>query len=82
MSATIETGLITPGDVLTEIDPTISVEAFVTSDSTVLVNGQVFDSLDSAAEAAGALNLTGMEFWAKLVDGEPVSLQQLSEELA
>lgn len=77
VAALIDSGLLAPGEVLTEVDPDLAVEAFVTADRTVIVAGQVYDSLDLAAEAAGAVNLSGLEFWAREVDGEPVSLLQL-----
>ncbi len=77
VAALVDAGLLTPGEILTEVDPDLAVEAFVTADRTVMVAGQIYDSLDEAAEAAGAVNLSGLEFWARDVSGEPVSLLEL-----
>ncbi|MDR3069177.1 MAG: hypothetical protein LBU50_06720, partial [Cellulomonas sp.] len=60
-----ELGLLLPGDLLDPVDPTWTVDAVVSDDGNVVIDGiHVFDSLDTAAAHLGITNMDGLDFWA------------------
>src|SRR5699024_2691435 len=75
----IEAGLLKEDDLLDPVDPDWVVDAVVTADGQVLIDGvNTYESLDAAARALGVSNLSGEEFWA-LQDGENlIPLSKLS----
>lgn len=61
----IEGGYLKPGDLLDPVDPDWVVDAVITDDGTVRIDGNLdFDSLDEAARHLGVTNISGFEFWA------------------
>lgn len=75
----IEAGLLKEDDLLDPVDPDWVVDAVVTADGQVLIDGvNTYESLDAAARALGVSNLSGEEFWA-LQDGDNlIPLSKLS----
>ncbi len=58
-------GYLLAGDQLDPVDPDWVVDAVVTADGTVQIDGvHEFDSLDAAARFLDVTNVTGFEFWA------------------
>lgn len=73
-----EAGLPKAGDLLDPIDPEWVVEAVVSDDGTIVINGsEVFDNLDGAAEFLDVTNIGGYQFWALETDDELVPLSEL-----
>lgn len=59
-----------PGDLLDPIDPDWEVDAVITEERTIRINGDIdFDSLDEAAQHLNVTSLSGFEFWALEKDG-------------
>lgn len=59
-----------PGDLLVPIDPDWEVDAVITEERAIRINGDIdFDSLDEAAQHLNVTNLSGFEFWALEKDG-------------
>ncbi|MFE5336081.1 DUF262 domain-containing protein [Isoptericola sp. NPDC056573] len=71
-------GALRPGDLLDPIDPDWQVDAVVSEDGTIVIDGtHVFDSLDDASRFLGVTNVSGFEFWALERDGGLASLAEL-----
>ena len=71
----IERDLLRAGDHLDPVDPTWEVDAVVTEDGTILIDGvEEFDSLDDAARYLEVTNISGFEFWALELDGDVIPL--------
>lgn len=67
-----------PGDLLDPIDPDWEIDAVITDDRTIRINGvDEFDSLDEAAHFVGVENLSGFEFWALEKDGGLATMAEL-----
>lgn len=76
----LERGVLKPGDLLDPVAPEWVVDAVITNDGTVQIDGtEAFDSLDEAARSLGVTNLTGLEFWALEMGGEVHQLTGLHE---
>lgn len=61
----VKTGVLSPGDLLDPVDPQHVVDAVISSDGSILIDGtHEFDSLDDAAQFVGVSNVGGFEFWA------------------
>ncbi|MFL0422960.1 GmrSD restriction endonuclease domain-containing protein [Kocuria rhizophila] len=71
-------GYLLPGDQLDPVDPEWVVDAVVTPDGTVQIDGvHEFDSLDDAAHFLKVDNVPGFEFWALEQDGGLASLNEV-----
>ena len=71
----LDSGVLVVGESLVGLVQDIRVEAEITEDRVARFNEDAYDTLDDAARAAGATNLTGLEFWSREVEGELVPLQ-------
>lgn len=79
----IDQSLLRPGDFLDPVDPNWEVDAAVTDDGTLLIDGvHEFDSLDEAAHHLGVTNMSGYEFWALETDEGLLPLAELSQAAA
>ena len=75
----IEAGLLKEDDLLDPVDPDWVVDAVVTADGQVLIDGvNTYESLDAAARALGVSNLSGEEFWALQDGNNLIPLSKLS----
>ena len=75
----VEAGLLREGDLLDPVDPDWVVDAVVTADGQVLINGvNTYESLDTAARALGVSNLSGEDFWALQDGNNLIPLSKLS----
>jgi hypothetical protein len=75
----IEQFLLKPGDFLDPVDPNWVVDATVTDDGNLLIDGvHVFDSLDEAAHHLEVTSMSGYEFWALETDEGLVPLRELA----
>lgn len=76
----VERSLLSAGDNLDPVDPGWEVDATISEDSTLVIDGiHVFDSLDEAAHHLGVTNMTGLEFWALETDEGLVSLAEIAQ---
>lgn len=85
LSQLLETSLLREGDMLAPADPSWEIDAEITQDGNLVINGtDEFDSLDEAASYLGVNNVSGVEFWALVTDEGLVLLGDLvrSPELA
>ncbi len=74
----IARGVLTSGMLLDPVDPDWSVDAVVSEDNTVVIDGvHAFDSLDEAARHLGVTNVSGFEFWAVELDDGITPLTEL-----
>ena len=74
----LERGVLDVGSLLDPVDPDWSVDAVVTEDRTILIDGiHAFDSLDEAARHLGVTNVSGFEFWAVELDDGITPLAEL-----
>lgn len=74
----LEQGYLLPGDQLDPLDPDWVVDAVVTEDGTVQIDGvHEFDTLDDAAHFLEVTNMSGFEFWALEHDGGLASLPEV-----
>lgn len=81
LSELFDDGFLLPGDLLDPLDPDWSVDAVVTDDGTIQIDGvHEFDSLDAAAQHLGVTNLSGFEFWALEKDGGFASLAEVVDD--
>lgn len=81
LSALVQEGFLQAGDLLDPVDPDWVVDAVVSDDGTVLIDGtHEFDSLDDAARFLGVTNISGFEFWALEVDGGLAGLEDVVRE--
>lgn len=79
----IERSLLRAGDNLDPVDPSWEVDATITADGNIIIDGtQQFDSLDESAHFLGVTNMPGIEFWALQIDEELVPLTELLQEPA
>ena len=70
LAALLDGGYLKPGDQLDPVDPEWVVDAVVTEDGTIQIDGvHEFDSLDEAARFLEVTNVSGFEFWALEMDG-------------
>ena len=75
----VEAGLLREGDLLDPVDPDWAVDAVVTADGQVLIDGvNTYESLDAAAHALGVSNLSGEDFWALQDGNHLIPLSKLS----
>ncbi|WP_341358375.1 DUF262 domain-containing protein [Georgenia sp. M64] len=78
LSEMVGAGILKPGDLLDPVDPEWVVDAVISDDGTVLIDGiHEFDSLDDAAWHLGVTNLSGFEFWALERDGGTAPLSEV-----
>lgn len=76
--ALLDGNYLLPGDLLDPIDPDWEVDAVITDDRTIRIDGvDEFDSLDEAAQHVGVDNLSGFEFWALEKDGGLATLAEV-----
>ena len=74
----IDGNFLLSGDLLDPIDPDWEVDAILTEDDTIRINGEHdFDSLDEAAKFLGVSNLTGFQFWALEKDGGLATMSEV-----
>ena len=70
LATLLDGGYLVPGDQLDPVDPEWVVDAVVTEDGTIQIDGgHEFDSLDEAARYLEVTNVSGFEFWALEKDG-------------
>lgn len=70
LAVLVDEGYLLPGDQLDPLDPDWVIDAVVTDDGTVQIDGvHEFDTLDDAARYLAVTNITGFEFWALEQDG-------------
>lgn len=70
LEALLDGNYLLPGDLLDPIDPDWEIDAVITDDRTIRIDGvDEFDSLDEAAQHVGVDNLSGFVFWALEKDG-------------
>ena len=78
LEALLDGNYLLPGDLLDPIDPDWEIDAVITDDRTIRIDGvEEFDSLDEAAQHMGVDNLSGFEFWALEKDGGLATLAEL-----
>lgn len=71
-------GYLMPGDQLDSVDPGWVIDAVVTEDGTIQIDGvHEFDSLDDAARFLEVTNVSGFEFWALEQDGGVAPLAEV-----
>lgn len=73
----IDEGVLSIGDTLIPTDPDIKLDAQVTEDRLLRVEGREFDSIDVATQEFGASNLSGIEFWKIDIQGEQFTIAAL-----
>ncbi|MER3386854.1 MAG: DUF262 domain-containing protein [Microcella pacifica] len=74
----IDQSLLSVGDFLDPVDPNWVVDAAVTDDGTIMIDGvHEFDSLDEAAHHLGVTSMSGYEFWALETEEGLVPLREL-----
>jgi hypothetical protein len=77
----VERSLLSAGDNLDPVDPAWEVDATISDDGTLIIDGvHVFDSLDEAAHHLGVTNMTGLEFWALETPDGLVPLTDITQE--
>lgn len=77
----LDAGILLPGDLLDSAEQDTQIDAVVTEDRTILIDGEhEFDSLDDAARHVGVTNISGFEFWVLETDGGYASLDELVRE--
>lgn len=60
----VDAGLLRSGDRLDPMDPDWVVDAVITEDGNVLIDGEhEFDDLDDAARFLDVHNISGLQFW-------------------
>ena len=70
--------ILSAGDNLDPVDPGWEVDATISDDGTLVLDGvHVFDSLDEAAHHLGVTNMSGFEFWALETNGGLVPLTDI-----
>lgn len=78
LEALLDGNYLLPGDLLDPIDPDWVIDAVITDDRTIRIDGvDEFDSLDEAAQHVGVDNLSGFEFWALEKDGGLATLAEM-----
>ena len=78
LEALLDGNYLLPGDLLDPIDPDWEIDAVITDDRTIRIDGvEEFDSLDEAAQHVGVDNLSGFEFWALEKDGGLATMAEL-----
>lgn len=76
--ALLDGNYLLPGDLLDPIDPDWEIDAVITDDRTIRIDGvDEFDSLDEAAQHVGVENLSGFSFWALEKDGGLATMAEL-----
>lgn len=77
----LDQGLLVPGDLLDSASQDGDIDAVITEDGTIMIDGEhEFDSLDEAARHLGVTSLSGFEFWALERDGGYAKLAELRED--
>ena len=75
----MERSLLSVGDNLDPVDPGWEVDATISDDGALVIDGvHIFDSLDEAAHHLGVSNMSGLEFWALETDEGLVPLTELA----
>jgi hypothetical protein len=75
----LENSLLLPNDWLDPVDPNWVVDAVVSDDGNVVIDGiHAFDSLDDAAASLGVTNMDGLDFWALETEGGLLPLRELA----
>lgn len=78
----IDAGLLRPGDLLDPVDPDWVVDAVISADNELVIDGlDAFDDLDQAARHLEVDHLSGLEFWALERGDELVPLTDLATTL-
>lgn len=81
LATLLDYGYLVPGDQLDPVDPEWVVDAVVTEDGTIQIDGvHEFDSLDDAARFLEVTNVSGFEFWALEKDGGIAPLAEVVAE--
>ena len=74
----VELELLQPGDLLDPVDPEWEVDAVISEDGTLIIDGtHQFDSLDEAARHLEVTNLSGLAFWALEAGEDLIPLREL-----
>jgi len=77
----VERSLLSVGDTLDPVDPAWEVDATISDDGTLVIDGvHAFDSLDEAAYHLGVTNMSGLEFWALETADGLVPLTDITQE--
>ena len=72
--------LLVPGHALDPVDPDQLVDAVISDNGMILIDGvDEFDSLDAAAHHLGVTNISGFEYWGLELDGTVTALRDLVE---
>lgn len=75
----LDTHMLRPGDLLDPVDPNWTVDAVVSDDGAILIDGiHSFDSLDDASAHLGVTNMDGLDFWALETAEGLISLRDLA----
>ncbi|MCV2393267.1 DUF262 domain-containing protein [Actinotalea sp. M2MS4P-6] len=83
LSELLAAGILKPGDLLDPVDPDWQVDAVISEDGTILIDGlHEFDTLDDAARHLEVTNISGFEFWALERDGGVAPLTEVVAEHA
>lgn len=78
LSSMLDEGYLVAGDQLDPIDPGWVVDAVITEDGTIQIDGiHEFDSFDEAARFLEVTNVSGFEFWALERDGGLAPLEEV-----
>lgn len=78
LATMIQSGILLPGDQLVPLDQDKAVDAAITDDWTIQIEGvHDFDTLDDAARYMDVTNMSGFEFWALSVDGGASALSEV-----
>lgn len=83
LSELLAAGILKPGDLLDPVDPDWQVDAVISEDGTIIIDGlHEFDTLDDAAGYLEVTNISGFEFWALERDGGVAPLTEVVAEHA
>ncbi|PPF80904.1 hypothetical protein C5E07_03110 [Pseudoclavibacter sp. RFBJ3] len=83
LAVLLEQGLLLPGDQLAPLELETDVDAVVTEDGTVMIDGiHEFDDLDEATRSLDVTNISGSQFWALERDGALQPLSELASSIA
>lgn len=78
LNTMFEEGYLLPGDLLDPLDLDRQIDAVITEDGTIQIDGlHEFDSLDDAARFLEVTNVSGFEFWALEQDGGLAALSEV-----
>lgn len=79
LTSLLDEGYLIAGDQLDPVDPDWVVDAVITEDGTIRIDGvHEFDTLDDAARYLEVTNVSGFEFWALEQDGGLTTLADVA----